>query len=198
MAHLPLFTNIFDFSQHLFCTPPFVLSSSPTLVPSPMIQAIDARMLSASRCEASNGTLFLWSFFFESNHSCSRTQQPQLKRRTRTHDPLSKYHHFPILATFVHASADCLAALTQWNHHCDSLAKNKKSSRRVAPTQTNKVSDESQNWMIHGANGMRTASRDFTEFPGWNTHRAYGFSNVANGSDACLCMSRTKHVWYPT
>ena len=44
-------------------------------------------------------------------------------------------------------------------------------------------------WRLHGAmNGMRTASRDFTEF--------LAGTLTQHWSDACLCMSRTKHVWY--
>ena len=46
-------------------------------------------------------------------------------------------------------------------------------------------------WRLHGAmNGMRTASRNFTEL------QSTWVSNVANWSDVCLCMSRTKHVCY--
>ena len=51
-------------------------------------------------------------------------------------------------------------------------------------------------WRLHGAmNGMRTASRDITEFlAGILTE--HGLKHVANWSDVCLRMSRSKHVWY--
>ena len=51
-------------------------------------------------------------------------------------------------------------------------------------------------WRLHGAmNGMRTASRDFTEFLAGVLTECMVL-HVANWSDVCLCMSRAKHVWY--
>ena len=51
-------------------------------------------------------------------------------------------------------------------------------------------------WRLRGAlKGMRTASRDFTEFLAGTLTEHMG-SNVGNWSDVCLCMSRTKDVWH--
>ena len=53
-------------------------------------------------------------------------------------------------------------------------------------------------WRLHGAmNGMRTGSRDFTESLAGILTELFGFQTWHTGAMS-LCMSRTKHVWYPT
>ena len=49
-------------------------------------------------------------------------------------------------------------------------------------------------WRLHGAmNGMRTASRDFTEFLAWNTHRAHGLQKPGK-LERCLFVHESNET----
>ena len=82
-------------------------------------------------------------------------------------------------------TGDLVCAFMQADSSCEMFARPPKGQERGGRI-----------WRLHGAmNGMRTASRDFTEFlAGILTDHMV--SNVANWSEVFLCMSRTKHVWY--
>ena len=75
-------------------------------------------------------------------------------------------------------TGDLVCALMQADSSCEMFAPPPKGQERNGWI-----------WRLHGAmNGMRTASRDFTEFLAGKL--------TEHWSDVCLCMSRTKHVWY--
>ena len=81
-------------------------------------------------------------------------------------------------------TGDLVCAFMQSDSSCEMFARPPKEQER-----------DGWIWRLHGAmNGMR---RDFTEFLAGVLTGTW-VSNVANWSDVCLCMSRTKHVWYLT
>ena len=86
-------------------------------------------------------------------------------------------------------TGDLVCAFMQADSSCEMFARPPKGQER-----------DGWIWRLHGAmNGMRTASRDFTEFlAGILTEHIQStwVSNAAYWSDICLCMNRTKHVWY--
>ena len=82
-------------------------------------------------------------------------------------------------------TGDLVCAFVQADSSCEMFARPPKGQER-----------DGWIWRLPGAmNGMRTASRDFTEFLAGVSQSTW-VSNVANWSDVCLCMSRTKHMWY--
>ena len=77
-------------------------------------------------------------------------------------------------------TGDLVCAFMQADSSCEMFARLPKGQER-----------DGWIWRLHSAmNGMRTASRDFTEY-GQSTW----VPKAANWSDVCLCKSRTKHVW---
>ena len=82
-------------------------------------------------------------------------------------------------------TGDLVCAFMQADSSCEMFARPPKGQER-----------DGWIWRLHGAmNGMRTAAE--TSQNSWLEYsQSTWVSNVANWSDVCLCMSRTKHVWY--
>ena len=79
---------------------------------------------------------------------------------------------------------DLVCAFMQADSSCEMFARPPKGQER-----------DGWIWRSYGAmNGMRTASPGLYRIP---DPQSTWVSNAANRSDVCLCMSQTKHVWYP-